>query len=135
MDDRRIFAEIERRLARDDPALASLLDALNQQFIEDDSDGVHDEHRRRDWRWVTAVVLVVVALLAMILTAVFAAPPPTEGDKGRLDGRVPAVSVHTQRRDQRARTHHVPVPGTGTYTVGARRRKSPASLRGSRASR
>jgi hypothetical protein len=73
MDDRRVFAEIERCLARVDPELASLMDALNQQFAEDGDDGVHGRRKRRDWRRVTAVVLVIVAFLAVILTAILEA--------------------------------------------------------------
>lgn len=33
-DDQRILGEIERGLTRDDPALAALIDTLNQQFPE-----------------------------------------------------------------------------------------------------
>ncbi|NWF29084.1 DUF3040 domain-containing protein [Streptomyces sp. PKU-EA00015] len=93
MDDRRALAEIERFLVRDDPELASRMDALNGQFAE-----VRSEPRERshphDWRWVVALVVAVVALLGMILTAVLMAPPASRNSETPPPiGRAPAVSV------------------------------------------
>ncbi len=101
MDDRRILAEMERRLARDDPDLASLMDALNGQFPtgpDDDRNDDGDRQDRHDWHWKAAMVLAIVAVVAMILTAILTRPPSPDDNKGPPNGLAPAVSVLTQRR-------------------------------------
>ncbi|MER5209584.1 DUF3040 domain-containing protein [Streptomyces sp. NPDC002838] len=110
MDDRRILAEIERRLARDDPELASLLDALNHQFPQepddaDDHGGGHGLRRK------VIVALLIVALAGLILTALLAKPPPADDNQGPpAKGLAPAVAVHTRRRGPRSRTGTAPTP-------------------------
>ncbi|WP_149827308.1 DUF3040 domain-containing protein [Streptomyces tailanensis] len=107
MDDRRILAEIERSLARDDPELVSMMDALNHQFPHepDDADGHNDNGGRPDWRRKVVVALLLVALAGLILTALFAKPPPADDNQGPpAKGLAPAVAVHTQRRGPRTRT-------------------------------
>lgn len=97
MDDRRILAEIERRLAEDDPDLESLMGTLNEQFGDDAGDDA--EHDKRwDWRWVTAAVLAVVALLAVILTLILTARPAAKGDDGGWEGHMTAASVQSDRQ-------------------------------------
>ena len=96
MDDRRALAEIERCLGRDDPGLVSRMDALNEKFTEAKGDGPV-ERQRWDGRWVAALVLVVVALFAVILTAVFTAPPAAEkSEQPPPIGRAPAMSVYVR---------------------------------------
>lgn len=133
MDDRRILADIERRLARDDPELASLMDALNQQFPEGCDDGGNDKRERRDWRdWrvVTAVVLAIVALLGLILMGIFAKPTSTEDDHGRPNRIAPNASVQTQHRDHRSRippgrrARHMAAAGPLSAPVARPRRHS-----------
>ncbi|MGR3939596.1 DUF3040 domain-containing protein [Streptomyces sp. BRA346] len=102
MDDRHILAEMERRLSQEDPELAALIDALNQQFLHEDEDSegwVDDSGRRFDWRWKTGIACAVVAVLGLLLTAILTATPPSADDKqGPPNGRLPAISVHSQRR-------------------------------------
>ncbi|WP_423247589.1 DUF3040 domain-containing protein [Streptomyces achmelvichensis] len=109
MDDPHILAEIERRLTRGDPELATLLDSLNQQLVEDSQDVVRNRRSRRDRRWLTAFVLVVA--IAVILIAMFSTPPRADGDKGRLDGHADSVGscVASQKvsPDSCARTHDI----------------------------
>ncbi|WP_192583662.1 DUF3040 domain-containing protein [Streptomyces albicerus] len=112
MDDRRILAEIERRLARDDPELASRMDALNHQFPDDQhdagrNDGAADDDGgggRQGLRRKAITALLILALAGMILTAMFTKPPPADDNHGPPNGPNPAVSVHTQRRGPRSRT-------------------------------
>jgi hypothetical protein len=105
MDDRRILAEIERRLARDDPELASLMDALNHQFPHDQDDAdERNDGERRDWRVKAAVALAILAVVGMILTAIFTKPPPADDNHGPPNGPAAAVSTRTQRRGHRSRT-------------------------------
>lgn len=105
MDDRRILAEIERRLARDDPDLTSLMDALNHQFpgAQDDADERNGDGERRDWRVKAAAALAILAVVGMILTAIFNKPPSAEDNHVPPNGLPPAVSIHTQHRGQRSR--------------------------------
>ncbi|WP_345019212.1 DUF3040 domain-containing protein [Streptomyces shaanxiensis] len=118
MDDRRILSEIERCLARDDPELVSLMDALNHQFPHepddaDDHGGGHGLRRK------VIVALLIVALAGLILTAILAKPSPSGDNQGPpAKGLAPTVTVHTQRRGPRTRT------GTGP-TVPAQRRQQP----------
>ncbi len=98
MDDRCILAEMERRLARDDPEMVSLMDALNSQFPAGRDDDRNGNGERHDWHWKAAVVLTIVAVVAMILTAILTRPPSPDDNKGPPNGLAPAVSVLTQRR-------------------------------------
>ncbi|MFE5944731.1 DUF3040 domain-containing protein [Streptomyces sp. NPDC056480] len=87
-DDRRVLAEIERRLARDDPELCTLLATLIRQFPpgpeEPRPDGPRPAARtgRRRLRRRPAVILfALIAVLGLILTAILTAPsspPPAE---------------------------------------------------------
>ncbi len=73
MDDGSIIAQIERRLAKEDPELASTMKALNLQFSVDSqpvpcSDFAADEEECM-W-WVTAAsVLVIIAFLSLFVFA------------------------------------------------------------------
>ncbi|MGP3636976.1 DUF3040 domain-containing protein [Streptomyces sp. 24-1644] len=104
MDDRRVLAEIERRLARDDPELTSLMDALNHQFThnQDDAGERDGDGERRDWRVKAAVALAILAVVGMILTAIFTRPPPAEDNHVPPNGLAPAVSMYTQHHGQRS---------------------------------
>ncbi|MFI8520956.1 DUF3040 domain-containing protein [Streptomyces sp. NPDC085481] len=83
-DDQRILGEIERGLTRDDPALATLIDTLNEQFPHAADVPSDARAPRRNPRVVTAVVLAVIALLALILTAMLGSrsAPPAGVDGG-----------------------------------------------------
>lgn len=72
MDDRRIFAEIERRLTRDDPELASLLDFLNQHLVQTSKGVAPGKHNRRALQLLT--VLVLALAITVVLIAMFATP-------------------------------------------------------------
>jgi hypothetical protein len=101
MDDRRILAEIERRLARDDPELTSLMDALNYQF-PDDQDDAHDRDDdvvggQLSWRWKAVAILAVLALVGLLLAAILTTPPPAQDNREPSKSLAPAGSVHTQR--------------------------------------
>ncbi|MFE2561656.1 DUF3040 domain-containing protein [Streptomyces sp. NBC_00090] len=100
-DDQRILDAIERRLTHDDPSLASRMDSLNQQFPLDkrlphapgvpaEADVPADSRARgRHRRVVTAAVLAVIALLALILTVMLGSrSTPPEG----VDGGPAALS-------------------------------------------
>ncbi|GEB58123.1 MULTISPECIES: DUF3040 domain-containing protein [Streptomyces] len=94
-DDQRILGEIERGLTRDDPALATLIDALNQQFPETPERPKAARSARRSPRVVAAVVLSVIALLALVLTAVLGATPtPPAEEDGPPASRPAAMAVH-----------------------------------------
>lgn len=122
MDDRHILAEMERRLSQEDPELAALMDALNQQFLREDEDSeecVDDSGRRFDWRWKTGIACAVIAVLGLLLTAILTATPPSSDDKqGPPNSRLPATSVHSQRRaagcggSRRTRPTRLPRPST-----------------------
>lgn len=124
MDDRHILAEMERRLSQEDPELAALIDALNQQFLHEDEDEdsegwVDDSGRRFDWRWKTGIACAVIAVLGLLLTAILTATPPSADDKqGPPNSRLPAASVHSQRRaagyggSRRTRPTRLPRPST-----------------------
>lgn len=118
MDDRRILAEIERCLTRDDPELVSLMDTLNHQFPHEPADA--DDHGGgHGLRRKVIVALLIVALAGLILTAILAKPSPSGDNQGPpAKGLASAVTVHTQRRGPRTRT------GTGP-TVPAQRRQQP----------
>lgn len=112
MDDRRILAEIERRLARDDPELTSLMDALNHQFpgAQDEADEPNSDGERRDWRVKAAVVLAILAVVGMILTAIFSKPPSADDNHVPPNGRLaPAISIQSRAV--------VTVPDSGVVTA------------------
>ncbi|WP_318212947.1 DUF3040 domain-containing protein, partial [Streptomyces sp. SJL17-1] len=83
-DDQRVLGEIERRLTRDDPALATLIDSLNKQFPRAADVPSDTRASRRNPRVVAAVVLTVIALLGLILTAMLGSrsAPSTGVDGG-----------------------------------------------------
>ena len=91
-DDQRVLGEIERGLTRDDPALVTLIDVLNQQFPETPERPKAARSARRSPRVVAAVVLSVIALLALILTAVLGATSAEED--GPPASRPAAMAVH-----------------------------------------
>lgn len=127
MDDRRILAEMERRLSQDDPELVGLMDALNHQLPDAQADrdaledaDAHDEadaHEvddlRLDWRWKAIVVFAVVLVAGLILTAVFNRSASTDDKQGPLNSRAPAVAVHTHGRGLRARASTRAPPTAG----------------------
>ncbi|MEU7510725.1 DUF3040 domain-containing protein [Streptomyces sp. NPDC042898] len=94
-DDQRILGEIERGLTHDDPALAALIDTLNQQFPETPEQPGAARSAHRNPRVVAAVVLSVIAVLALILTALLGATPtPPAGEDGSPSTRPAAMAVH-----------------------------------------
>jgi hypothetical protein len=120
MDEAGILAQLERRLARDDPELAATMNALNQQFPDDpeaeSSDGHEEEGKRRNWRRTAATVFAIIALLGLFLTAVLNTEPrQADKDPGPTSGLVPGVSVHSQRRSpsRRAPGRRRPSPDVG----------------------
>ncbi|MFF6875804.1 hypothetical protein ACFY9S_10875 [Streptomyces sp. NPDC012474] len=122
MDDRRILAEMERRLSQDDPELVGLMDALNHQFPDaqtprdaledadahDEADAHEVDDLRLDWRWKAIVVFAVVLVAGLILTAVFNRSVSTDDDQGPLNSRASAVAVHTHGRGLRGRSRTPP---------------------------
>ncbi|MBV7697802.1 DUF3040 domain-containing protein [Streptomyces sp. TRM70350] len=114
MDDRRILAEMERHLSRDDPELVALMDALNEQFPddEDDSDSRDDEQEPHDWGWKAIVAFAVVLVAGLILTAIFNRAPSTDDNQGPPNSRAQVVSVHTQEPQAAG------LPGEGPATSG-----------------
>ncbi|MFD7282570.1 DUF3040 domain-containing protein [Streptomyces sp. NPDC059862] len=99
MDDGRILAQLEQRLAQDDPALASIMDALNQQFPDEPEaespDGHEEEEKQRNWRLTAPTVFVIIALLGLFLTAVLN-HDPHQGDQNPGPPRGPGMGVSTQ---------------------------------------
>ncbi|MFJ8667129.1 DUF3040 domain-containing protein [Streptomyces sp. NPDC093600] len=94
-DDQRILAEIERRLSQDDPALASLMSTLNQQFPGQPEQPGATRATRRSPRAVAAIVLTVIALVALFLTAILNAPPtPPAGENEGPAPRPAAMAMH-----------------------------------------
>ncbi|OEJ28491.1 hypothetical protein AR457_32510 [Streptomyces agglomeratus] len=77
----RVLAQIERRLASEDPALAARMSALNEQFQA----GRRKEPSRWNWRKRTALAVIIIAIVGLILTVVLSAspaedpPPPPNG--------------------------------------------------------
>ncbi|MGW0761211.1 DUF3040 domain-containing protein [Streptomyces sp. NPDC002814] len=106
MDDRRILAEMERHLARDDPGLVSLMDALNHQFPhdQDDADGRDDDAARHSRRRKAAVAFLIIALAGLILTAILTSSPADDTPRPPKSLAV-AASVHTRRRGPRYGGH------------------------------
>ncbi|MET9803566.1 DUF3040 domain-containing protein [Streptomyces sp. NPDC006368] len=98
MDDRHILAEMERHLAREDPELASLMDTLNHQFPDSSDEGRGGNKAQHDWHGKLAIVFALVAVVGMILTAIFSRQAPPDDNNGPPNGITPAHSVHVQRR-------------------------------------
>ncbi|MDG9715609.1 DUF3040 domain-containing protein [Streptomyces sp. DH24] len=105
MDEARILAQLERRLAQDDPALAATLDALNQQFVDEPTaepaavpegaDVPEGREKQRD-RWRVAVTaFTIIAFLGLFLTAVLNSPSQ---DTGPPRGPGAGVSTQSERR-------------------------------------
>lgn len=117
MDDGRILAQLERRLAQDDPELAATMDALNQQFPDkaeaQAADGHEEEEKQRNW-WVTAVtVFVVIAFLGLFITAVL----NTNGHRSDQDPgspRSPGTGTQSERRTPPSTPPRQRLPGLGT---------------------
>ncbi|WP_329286092.1 DUF3040 domain-containing protein [Streptomyces sp. NBC_00691] len=82
-DDRRVLAEIEQRLARDDPQLFALFATLIQRFppVPEESRPSSGRRGRRNLRRPAAILFALIAVLGLILTALLSAqpsPPPGE---------------------------------------------------------
>ncbi|MCB8905478.1 MULTISPECIES: DUF3040 domain-containing protein [unclassified Streptomyces] len=82
-DDRRVLAEIERRLARDDPELFALFATLIQQFppVPEEPRPAARTERRRMRRKPAVILFALIAVLGLLLTALLSAPsspPPGE---------------------------------------------------------
>ncbi|MFI6012576.1 hypothetical protein ACIBAG_27800 [Streptomyces sp. NPDC051243] len=94
MDDRRVLADMERCLSRDDPDLVTLIDTLNRQFPDNqDTDSRNDGGGGgHDWRWKATVAFVVVLVVGLILTLIFSGSPSAEDDPASPNGRAPEVS-------------------------------------------
>lgn len=94
-DDERILAGMEHGLAHDDPALSATMETLNQQFPEQPGRPAEARLSRRDPRLVTAVVLAVIAVLALILTAALGTgPAPPDGEVTRPAALSAVVATH-----------------------------------------
>ncbi|MEU3854397.1 hypothetical protein [Streptomyces sp. NPDC029554] len=116
MDDRRILAELEQRLSRDDPEMVAQMEALIHQFPADGTDrqslecvderddaGTGEEGLRLDWRWKAILAFAVMMVAGLILTAILNRSSTTQGDQDTVNGRAPGVSVHSQGRGSRPR--------------------------------
>lgn len=117
MNEGRIIAQLERRLAQDDPSLAATMDALNQQFPGEPSEGTAGSRQETDSydetdsrqeegegrsRWPVAVtVFIIIAFLSLFITAVLKSNAHrTDKNPGPPQGLAPAVSVHLQQRSR-----------------------------------
>ncbi|MFF8288838.1 DUF3040 domain-containing protein [Streptomyces sp. NPDC016309] len=87
----RILAQIERGLTSDDPGLAARMSALNGHFPGEGQDAVPPGRGQRSWRRRTAWVLVVIALVGLLLTAILNAS--SAGTPEPPSGQTPAVSL------------------------------------------
>ncbi|RZB14320.1 DUF3040 domain-containing protein [Streptomyces sp. F001] len=116
MDEQRVLAQLERRLAQDDPALAATMDALNEQFPDEpEAQPADSEEKKRNWRRTAVTVCAIIAFLGLVLTAVLSSNPhPVDKDPPPQKGLVPG-SVHTQRRSspRTAPRPRGPDPGGG----------------------
>ncbi|MEV8312273.1 DUF3040 domain-containing protein [Streptomyces flavidovirens] len=135
MDDGRILAQLERRLAQDDPELAATMDALNQQFPNEakaqSADGLEEEEKQRNWRVTAATVLAVIAILGLFITAVLNSNAyRSDQDPGPLRGpstgtqserRIPSRTPPRQRLPSRG-TGHRPTDPPRAYPGGTRAR-------------
>lgn len=106
MDDRRILAEIECHLTRDDPELVSLMDALNDQFPhgQDDADDRIDDGVRHSRRRKAVVAFLIIALAGMILTAILTSSPADDTPRPPKS-LASATSVQPRRRSPRQEGH------------------------------
>lgn len=131
MDDRRVLAEMERRLAKDDPELVALMDALNHRFPDGDehTDSRSDDGGRHDWRWKAIVAFALVLVVGLILTAVLSRSPSTGDNHGPPNSRAPAVSVHARGRGSRLGRAPRRRPATGLSADLPRGTGSRADLR------
>ncbi|NNJ05330.1 DUF3040 domain-containing protein [Streptomyces sp. PKU-MA01144] len=145
-DDGRILAHLERRLARDDPDLAAIMDALNRQFTDeprqqaadgpetDPETGPGDAEKRRNRRMTAVTVLAITAILGLFLTALLnGSPQRADPDPGTPRG--PGTGVPTQSEPRFA--PRTPPRGRrpGTAAAGCpavRLRPDPARARGRR---
>jgi len=95
-DDQRILAEIERGLTHDDPALATRITTLYEQFPQQQPEQPANVRApRRDPRLEVAVVLSVIAVLALILTVALSSPSaPPDGEDNRPQALPVAVATH-----------------------------------------
>lgn len=101
MDDGRILAQLERRLAQDDPELAATMDALNQQFPDEteaqSADCLEEEEKHRHWRVTAAMVFAVIAFLGLFITAVLNSHA-YESDQDPGAPRGPKTGSQSERR-------------------------------------
>ncbi|MET7755846.1 DUF3040 domain-containing protein [Streptomyces sp. NPDC005389] len=101
-DDRRVLAEIERRLARDDPDLVALFATLIQQFPpvpEEPRPAARTERRRRLRRKPAVILFVLIAVLGLILTALLSAPSsPSPGEDAPPSGTRSGSLLHPSGR-------------------------------------
>lgn len=117
MDDRRILAQLERRLAQDDPELAATMDALNQQFPDDaeaeSADGLKEAEKQRNW-WVTAAtVFAVISFLGLFVTAVLNSNAH-RSDQDPVPPRGPGTGTQSERRTPSSTPPRQRLPGRGT---------------------
>ncbi|WP_328769834.1 DUF3040 domain-containing protein [Streptomyces sp. NBC_00286] len=117
MDDGRIIAQLERRLAQDDPELAATMDALNQQFPDaaqaQSDDGLEEEEKQRN-RWVTAAtVFAIIAFLGICVTAVLNSDG-YRSDQDPGSPRSPGTGVQSERRTPSSTPPRQRLPGRGT---------------------
>ncbi|MFG3660101.1 DUF3040 domain-containing protein [Streptomyces sp. NPDC047706] len=105
--EKEIFAQLERRLAQDDPCLAATMEELNAQFPDESRGGPADGHdeapdaaeKRRDRRTTAAMIFAAIATLGLILTAVFnSSPYQADQDTGPPRGPGAGVSTQSERR-------------------------------------
>ncbi|MFC5021206.1 DUF3040 domain-containing protein [Streptomyces coeruleoprunus] len=99
MDEDRLLAEIERLLAREDPALDERMTALGRQFTEGDAapgparPARRERTGRRNWRKVVAIAAVVIGLLGILLTAILSRPADSGFEQPPPAGMPPAVTL------------------------------------------
>ena len=113
----RIFAQLERRLLHDDPALAATMAALNDQFSDvtevRSTASPGDSPPPRSRRLTVVAVLTAIAVLGLILTALLnSSPHQAEDDPEPTRGL--GVSTHADRRFAQRTTPRRRSPGRGT---------------------
>ncbi|MEU8844800.1 hypothetical protein AB0C70_00825 [Streptomyces sp. NPDC048564] len=121
MNDGRILAQLERRLAQDDPSLAETMEALNQQFAnepdegttdsEQENDSLQEEDKRHSWWLITITLFVIITFLGLFITALLNSnPDQTDRQPGPPQGLAPAVSLYTQHRSRPEPRRRLPDP-------------------------